>query len=409
MAPAGTAQSTCTVAASTGTIDTTFNAMATQNGPGTGLESSGSPGWTGGDSTYSVQLGNGNTAFFYSDSYIGQSPTVANDGTVTTDSNGLRTRTTDAFYAHNGIVVRNASTGDLTTTYGAPSGGFSRSYFVPASNDGGKYWMGDSVLVQTDSSGTKKVWTFLLEFNSSTGAYMGSAIAQLSPQAMTIDSITPLSTQGTSVMWGSAMSLEGSYGNYRLYIYGTEGGQPYVALTNPSQGVTGVADMSRWFYAQNPGTGPSWTLSMSSATPILGEAGDPNNAGSTISNEFSVKKITSNAGTTFLLVAEDKTNAINHDQNQIVLYSACSAYGPFSAMDVVYTTPETGATTVPGMTGSQMLSGKLWTYNPHAHPQFDTNGNLVISYNVNSTQGADLIYADAYHARYIDVPIAGLP
>jgi hypothetical protein len=59
------------------------------------------------------------------------------------------------------------------------------------------------------------------------------------------------------------------------------------------------------------------------------------------------------------------------------------------------------------MTGSEQLSGKLYTYNPHAHPEAYTNGNLLISYNVNSTKGPDKTYADTYHPRFIDVPIAG--
>ena len=90
--PAVVAQSTCTVNAGSGTPDSTFNAVATQNGPGTGNEPSGAPGWTGADSTYSVLLPNGNTAFFFSDSYVGQSPALSGDGTVTTNSSGLRTR-----------------------------------------------------------------------------------------------------------------------------------------------------------------------------------------------------------------------------------------------------------------------------------------------------------------------------
>jgi len=60
------------------------------------------------------------------------------------------------------------------------------------------------------------------------------------------------------------------------------------------------------------------------------------------------------------------------------------------------------------MTGSQTLTGHLITYSPKAHPQFDSNGNLVISYNTNSTSGSNLIYGDAYRPRFILVPIAGL-
>ena len=44
---------------------TEWDAIFTQDGPGKGLEPNGAPGWTGGDSTYSVLLPNGDTAFFF--------------------------------------------------------------------------------------------------------------------------------------------------------------------------------------------------------------------------------------------------------------------------------------------------------------------------------------------------------
>src|SRR2546430_5833178 len=71
-APAGLTAQTCTVTAGTGTPDSHFNAQYAENGPGTGNEPLGMPGWTGADSTYSVLLPNGDTAFFFSDSYIGE-------------------------------------------------------------------------------------------------------------------------------------------------------------------------------------------------------------------------------------------------------------------------------------------------------------------------------------------------
>jgi len=410
--PAVVAQSTCTVNAGSGTPDSTFNAVATQNGPGTGNEPSGAPGWTGADSTYSVLLPNGNTAFFFSDSYVGQSPALSGDGTVTTNSSGLRTRVpnccnppTNVYRAHNSIIVRNASTGQLNTITGSlDSYGFSTSYFNPT-NTSHFYWMGDSVLVQTDSSGTKKVWTFLLEFYSS-WTYYGSAIAQLSLPNLTIDSITSLTNvpSGNGINWGSSMWLDGSYGNYYLYIYGVNGAQPYVALTNPALGMTGIANTNNWFVANSS---RSWVTGLNNAAPVIGGSSDPNNAGDKITNEYSVKKVSSNAGKTYLLVTEDTKPAYG-TQTNIVLYSACSPQGPFSAKDVVYVTPETGTKTVLGMTSGQQLTGTLLTYNPHAHPQFTINGDLLLSYDLNSSSGDDLIYADVYRPKFIRVPIAGL-
>jgi hypothetical protein len=415
---------TCTVSASRGTPDNTFNAEYAENGPGTGHEPIGMSGWTGADSTYSVQLPSGDSAFFFSDSYIAEYPLVSGDGTVTTNSNGLRTRATNCgaplcnpptslYHAHNSIVVQSATTGQLSTLVGPkdPTSGYSTSYFAPATAaiTGHFYWMGDSVVVQVDSSGTKKLWTFLMEWDNSF-KYYGSAIAQLSLPDLAIESITPLANvpSGNVVNWGTAMWLDGGYGNYSLYIYGIEdigqnGRYPFIALTNPALGISGVADTNNW-YVWN---GSSWVTGLTNAAQIIGAPSDPNNAGDYVSSEYSVKKVRSSAGTTYLLVAQNTKVAFGAWKD-IVLYSACRPQGPFSAKQVVYSTPETGTKTVPGMTASQSLYGTVLTYNPHAHLQYTSNGQLLISYDLNSSQSGDLIYADVYRPKFIRVKIAGL-
>lgn len=431
---------TCSVSASTASIDTSFDSAFTQNGPGTGLEPSNHPGWTGADSTYSIKLPDGDTAFFFSDSYIGQSPTVSGDGTGTTNSNGLRTRTSNDLYAHNSIVIRNASTGALTTLTGPvqlpPNPAYSTSYISPATS-GHWFWMGDSFLINTTGS-TYKLFLFLMEWDSSLNFY-GTSIAQLSVPSLSVDSVQALTNDpwgGPSndpVHWGAATEQNGSSGSYSLYIYGIEDYHPappygwaisrfpHIARLKSSTSITlsNLANMNNW---QTYNLTSGWTSTLTSTSRIVGDASDPNNANDSIGEEYSLKKITSSAGTTYLLVTED-TNPSEYittdqppgqpeefvsDADHIILYSACNPQGPFSAKQVVYTTPETWATTVPGMTSGQSLSGHLWMYNPHAHPQFDSAGKLLVSYDINSDDGADLIYLDAYRPKFIRVPITGL-
>jgi hypothetical protein len=422
-APSSVSAQTCTVNAGAGTPDAVFDAIWTQNGPGTGNEPIGRPGWTGADSTYSIVLPNGDSAFFFSDSYIGESPTVSGDGTVSTDANGLRTRAvncsaplcnppTSLYRAHNSVVIRNRVTGTLATLAGPVDvTGYSTSYFAPplALITGHFYWMGDSIVVQVDAAGTKKVWTFLMEFDGS-WVYHGSAIAQLSLPNLTIDVIKPLTNVPTNnvTSWGSAMWLDGGYGAYSLYIYGMQGNnpngkRPFIARAYPSLGLDGIADTNNW----SVWNGSQWAAGLTNAAPIVGAPGDPLNSGDSISDEYSVKKVRSGAGTTYLLVAQD-TKVPYGAWKDIVLYSACSPQGPFSAKQIVYSTPETGARQVPGMTPAQSLSGQLLTYNPHAHPQFTDRGELLISYNLNASNSGDLIYADAYRPRFIRVHISGL-
>ena len=93
---------------SAGTIDATFDAYTTQNGPG----------WTGGDGTYSLPLPDGTNLWMWSDSYIG---TVA----PTT-----RLRSNYLFTAHNSLTILDQTTGSWTTVGYPPK---TISYFVPKS------------------------------------------------------------------------------------------------------------------------------------------------------------------------------------------------------------------------------------------------------------------------------------
>jgi hypothetical protein len=414
---------TCSLSVQRGSPDSAFDSIFTQNGPGTGLEPAGTPGWTGGDSTYSILLPNGDSAFFFSDSYIGESPALAGDGSVTSDANGLRTRAsncgppicdppTNLYHAHNSIVVRNAVTGALRTLTGPPDpiNGFASSYFAPPAAAGSNhfYWMGDSAVVQVDAVGTKKLWVFLLEFDNSF-TYYGSAIAQLSLPSLQIETVQPILNPPTSsnINWGSALWLEGSYGNYTLYIYGVKmtGTQkrPYIARVNTSGSLLDVGNMANW----TAWDGTGWTLNTLNAAPVIGNAGDPNNASDSISDEFNVKRLSTKFGDAYVLVGMD-TTAVFGAWKDITLYTACQPQGPFSAKNVIYSTPETGSSTVPGMAAGQTMSGTLLAYNPHFHPQFTSKGKLLVSYDLNAAKSGDLLFADTYRPRFIRVPIRGL-
>ena len=106
----------CDLKTQRGLIDKQFEAIFSQNGPGSGLQAATGPAWTGADSTYSVLLPNGDSAFFFSDGYIAESPPVKGDGKVIVGSNGMRMReanclpplcspATSLFRSRNSVVV----------------------------------------------------------------------------------------------------------------------------------------------------------------------------------------------------------------------------------------------------------------------------------------------------------------
>ncbi len=448
-------QHTCSVQAGTGVPDTTFDQDFTENGPGQiapngfVMEPPTIPGWTGGDSTYSVYLPRtGESVFFFSDSYIGQAPPTPGDGHAITGPTGLRTRavnctpaqgcypSTNLFRAHNSIVVRDASGTVLRTIAGPASFGYSTSYFVPA-NTNHFYWVADSVLADVDRFGTQKIFTFLMEWDGALN-YYGAAIAQLSVPSLTIDAIQPIQNDpsGDPAHWGVATWIERGFGHPMLYIYGIEDYVPYpafgwiryrmphVARVDFSLGYSGITNANNW-EVYNLASG--WVKNnLLVSSRLIGDSSDPNNAGDSIGEMFTVNKIYTTAGPSCVLVSQDtnpnRTITVDNlpgpplgpgpvflsTANHIILYSACSPEGPFSAKHVVYSTPETGANTVPGMLPGQTLNGHLWTYGQGVHPQFTREHQLLISYSINSDDSGDLVYADAYRPKFIRVPIAGL-
>jgi hypothetical protein len=366
----------CEQQVESGVPDPTFNALFTQDGPGTGNEPAGSAGWTGADSTYSRALPDGRVLFFFSDSFLASSP-VPNGATVVPDT---RMRTNPIFQGHNSIVALNTD-GSLTTTYGGDALN-PTSLFVPT-NSNDLYWMGDSVLVQTSPS-VYQLYLFLLEFNSSTFAYVGSSLATLSLPNLSVQSVQPLTIEG-GVEWGSAILQQGQ----TLYVYGMEdlgaGKYPHVGKL----AVRNLANPSAWQFWN----GGAWVSGATNSARIIG-------APDSISNEYSVNQIHADKGNSFVLTTMDTSVPFGTWQN-IVLYFSCSPQGPWSPKQVVYATPETGQKDQPGL-------GTLLTYNPHAHFEFTSNGAVLISYDLNTTQGDDLTYADNYRPKFIRVPMAGL-
>ena len=422
----------CEISVGKGKTAEDWNEIFTQDGPGKGLEPKDSAGWTGADSTISIELPNGNTVFFFSDSFIAESPEKPGDGRVSTNENGLRLREPNCLppicgakpeaihYVYNSIVVRSKDGKTLKTMVGAKDkNGYSTSYFKPKSdNPNAMFWMGDPVLV--DVKGVKKIWIFLNEWlvarpfdKSSFLKFRGQSIAQLDAETLKLEGITPLTNLVDEGVWGIATWLDGNV----LYIYGMQNTDDikdakkgnvaivnkykklYIAKTDVSKGIENVADERNWL-AWN---GKQWVKGLQKRASIIPEK-------DSISDELSVKRLNIGGKPIFVLATLD-TSVGYLDWSDFYLSSACEPQGPFANKKFVYKTPTAGLKKLPGMTESQNLQTGLSVYNPHIHPQFTENGELLISYNSNLPFGAlpgDSIYADFYRPRFFRVPIAGL-
>lgn len=384
-----------------------WDTILTQDGPGKGLEPKGSPGWTGGDSTYSLLLPNGDTAFFFSDSYIGEWPKAKGDGTVTRSASGLRTTEINcpapiceppasSFIARNSIVILSSDGKRMRTLVGPKNeNGLSTSYFKdPAA--GLYYWMGDAILLPKRGKAKRRILVFLHKFDAKLNL-KGIAVAQLDPGSLAVERTTEIADlPDLDIHWGTAMLREGDH----LYVYGkgTRDGrkQMFVARAKVDAAIGDLARSSSW----SAWDGAVWTNGLTNAVPVIP-------ATDSISDEFNIARFDVNGRPTYILAAVDST-APWGAWRDITLYSACSPQGPFTGKHVVYAMPESQSFTVPGLPADVRLNEHLVVYNPHIHPQFSGNGRLLISYNINRTNNRDSIYIDGYRPRFIYVPIAGL-
>lgn len=413
----------CDIAVGKGESATEWNDIFTRNGPG----------WTGADTTVSIELPNGDSAFFFSDSYIAEDPPLPGDGSVYTNENGLRLRKPNCLppicgpkpevihYVYNSIVVRSKDGRTMRTLTGPKDkNGYSTSYFKPKSdNPNHMYWLGDPIIVEV--GGKKKIWMFLNEWDVARPfdkafwiRYRAQAIVQMNADTLAIEKIVDLKNKTDEAVWGISLWLNDKN---ELYIWGmrNEGEiktatkssvavankykKLYVARVDSSKGLENAVDLHNW----TAWDGKAFSKNLSSRKSIIPEK-------DSISDEMTIRRLNINGKPTFVMVTFD-TSVGYSEWKDLYLYSACEPQGPFAVKHHFYRTPTAGMTKLPGMADGQSLQSGLSVYNPHMHPQFIENGRMLVSYNSNLPFGSkpgDSIYADFYRPRFVWVPIEGL-
>lgn len=426
----------CEINVGKGVSATEWNDDFSMTEPGKGLAVPNNPALTGADSTFSLELPNGNTAFFFSDSFIAEYPEKPGDGRIYVNENGLRMRRPNCLppicgpapehihYVYNSIVVRSKDGKTLKTLVGPKDkNGYSTAFFHPKTDDqNAMYWLGDPMLI--DVNGKKKIWIFLNEWSVGRPfdktfwiKYRGQAIAQMDAETLELEKIVDLKNKTDEAVWGISLWHDTAAGKNDLYIYGmrNEGEIPnavksnvavankykklYIAKTDASKGLDGVTDLKNW----TAWDGSKWNKNLTKRKSLIP-------AEDSISDELTIRRLNINGKPTFVMVTFDTGKGYS-EWRDLYLYSACSPQGPFTSKKLFYTTPTAGMKKFAGMTASQSLQSGLSVYNPHMHPQFTQDGKLLISYNSNLPFGSkpgDSIYADFYRPRFVWVPIEGL-
>jgi hypothetical protein len=314
------------------------------------------PGWIGGDATYSTALPGGGEAFDFSDSLIG---TAAESGSA--NVTGL---------IHNSELVGSMSDlqSDIAGTVPSPQ------TLIPDTTDSGDQWQVAATFVE---GGNQLV--FVNEFAPVQGSafdrYTGrSGIAVLripSGGVPTFSSVTLLPTD-PSTQWGNAVTQSGGYS----YVYGTDSdtttGAFYgMKLARVAEGES--LNSNEWQYWN----GSQWASGESNAVNI------------TTTNELTGVTTQANAGG---FVGVSIPGSVYTDKTVDLSY-ACSPTGPWSTPTPVYTIPQVS-----------QYNNEI-AYIPTFHPELSSPGDLVVSYNIDTTDGLAATEADVhqYQPQFLQV------
>ncbi|GAA1487940.1 DUF4185 domain-containing protein [Brachybacterium sacelli] len=316
------------------------------------------PGWSGGDSTYSVPLTGRTSALIFSDTFLG--PVAANG-----------TRSRKAPFLNNSIVLTSGAGTDrfrFSTVTGHRDED-PAALVTTEDTATNWYWFG---------AGTKRsareihVMALLLERTGDGPfdfAWASTAVARLDAQKGTLHSLREAPSEA-DIQWASWIERIGPW----LYVYGVRdrGADKRLFLARVSRASLG--DRSAWRFW----TGHAWSRA----------EGDAQEIASAVANEVSVAAF--HGG--YLLITQDTSVALN---TQVVASWAKHPEGPFTEKTPLFTMDTSGTR------GTQ-----VYAYNAHEHPQWRRGHTVLVSYNVNSFDSEEL-YEDAaiYRPRFVRIPV----
>jgi hypothetical protein len=312
-------------------------------------------GWIAGDGTFSIPLPEGNTLWLFGDSFIG---TVHPDSSI-----------------YGATMIRNCAIwqqGDSMQAIfrGAPADTMA---FIPTPYPDSIWFWPEQGIMEHD---TLKV--FMAEYTINDGPpgwnydFTGTYLVYLSYPGFDILKKEELSYYAINgVMYGTQLMAEGDY----TYIYGRKDSayifncQDTIIFTNAH-----LARVSRnnltdpWeFY-----TGSGWSSNPASSHILTTQP---------VSQQYAVFKHLSK----YVLLTQE-----SYLGKEIYSMTADHPEGPWGNRVTLYTTPVT--------------SDSMWTYNALAHPQFNEDNKLLVSYNTNGAFDSVLHDVEFYRPTFLRVP-----
>lgn len=314
---------------------------------------------TGGDGTYSIDLKDGRSLFLMGDSFIGP---------VTNDSRSM----SDHMFRNTYILYDN---GKVCAIYGV--NGEKTSAAVPpgVTNEHQKwYWPGHGFvkdgklfIFQTRMyQGEAGMWGF---------RYETTDILEYRLPKIELLKTTRIPFEGSSdVHYGMAVLDDQDY----IYIYAqVDVDNGWNPVSEALVARTTLDDLyTRWEYFNGSG----WSTNSAGAVKMAGLSTVP------ISSQYNVFKLNGK----YVLLSQNK----KFNSGEIYTFISDHPYGPWSNGQLIYKIQDGNK---PG----------LFTYNAMAHPQFQKDGKILISYNINNE---DFVkqheQVSTYRPRFLWIDIA---
>jgi hypothetical protein len=330
----------------TATVDTSLtDVLANETGPG----------WIGGDATYSTELPSGNEAFVFSDTLIGTSQP---SGSASLQG-----------FIHNSELVGSLSdlSTDLLGTTSVPQ------TLIPDTTDPGDQWQVAATYIE---NGMQLV--FVNEFSPGNpfDRYTGrSGIAVMSIPANgmpTLNSLTLIPTD-PDTQWGNAVMQSDGY-NYIYGNYGAVATGMFLGMKVARAPLHESLNVATWQYWNGSG----WVSGESNAVPL-----------STTNQLTGVTPQQDGVGYVGVSTAPSV-----YASNVELSYS-CSPQGPWTTPEPVYAIPQIA-----------QYHDEI-AYIPTFHPELSSAGSLVVSYNIDTTNGMTDLESDVhqYQPQFLQVKV----
>ena len=314
-------------------------------------------GVTAGDGMYSILLPDGRSIFLMGDSYTGK---------VTA---GARS-TSDHMFRNTYQVYDNGRVSAITSP-----GEHSAAVPVDYPDERRWYWPGHGFV-----SGNTLYIFQLLMYQGAEGAwgfrYLETHVLEYSLPDIKLIRDYKVPYSGTSeAVYGAAALIDGQ----QVYVfaqYEKANSDPFNIVSQVLCARTTVADLdSKWEYY----TGSGWSADSKDAKPLEGLSAVP------VSSQFNVFKLRGK----YVLLTQHKMLG----DGRIFTAVSDTPYGPWRNLKQIFKVPE-------------LASSKWFTYNAMAHPQFERDGKILVSFCVNTENFSEqFTNVECYRPRFFWYPV----